>query len=622
MAKPRVIISTDIGGSDPDDDQSMVHALLYADKLDIKALISTPTKYAGRAADIHQVIDKYSQDYSKLKTWSGEYPTPEYLKSVVYQGNVNVAPSAGWSTPTAGSNAIVNQAKAAQAAGETLWVLTWGAMTDLAQALHDAPSIKSAIKVYSIGAWNDQQDPAARNYIYNSHKDLWWIENDSTFRGMYVNSSGQESNSWNMADARGHGALGDYFYSVRPWGLKMGDTPSLLYLLDGADNNNPSASSWGGSFVKTGHGPNYWHDNPNPALNDGGYAGSETVRIHQQAFYNDFKVRLDRAKSSNPNANVDDPVAANNDTVSSLIDAPVTIKVLANDTAPDGGLQVASFDAASANGGTIAKNTDGSLTYKPASGFAGSDTFKYVARDTDGDLNDAIVTVNVSAAPPPPPAGGTGNPVVAVDDPYKVATGTDLWVNTRYLLMNDKGADGGLKITEVLTKSLFGFNVSFNSSNGTVHYDVASGWNGTDRIDYTLKDADGSADTGSIVVTVGTGVNTTPPPSGGTTTPPPSGGTGNPVVAVDDTSYKPTAGSSFYFNTKYLTWNDKGADGGLKVIALDKVSAKGVSVSWASDGTAIYKAPTSFKGTTDRLNYTLSDADGSTDVGQVVLNLI
>src|SRR5690348_14629613 len=112
MAKPRVIISTDIGGSDPDDDQSMVHALLYADKIDIKALISTPTKYAGRVKDIHEVIDKYAQDYSKLKTWSGDYPTPEYLKSIVHQGNISVAPAAGWSTPTGASNAIITQAKA------------------------------------------------------------------------------------------------------------------------------------------------------------------------------------------------------------------------------------------------------------------------------------------------------------------------------------------------------------------------------------------------------------------------------------------------------------------------------------------------------------------------------
>src|SRR3546814_12939163 len=119
-------------------------------------------------------------------------------------------------------------------------------MTDIAQALHDDPSIKGKIKVYSIGAWNTQQDPAARDYVYNNHKDLWWIENDTTFRGMYLNDQGKSSNDWKMSDAQDHGALGDHFHKAMPWGLKMGDTPSLLYLLDNAADNNPGASSWGG----------------------------------------------------------------------------------------------------------------------------------------------------------------------------------------------------------------------------------------------------------------------------------------------------------------------------------------------------------------------------------------
>src|SRR3990167_2453065 len=127
MGKPRVIVSSDIGGSDADDKQSMAHFLTHADKFDIKALISTPTAHAGRAADIHKALDAYTTDYSKLSTW-GDYQTPTYLKSVVYQGNLNVAPTAGYSSATAGSNAIIKAAKEAKAAGEPLWVMTWGAL--------------------------------------------------------------------------------------------------------------------------------------------------------------------------------------------------------------------------------------------------------------------------------------------------------------------------------------------------------------------------------------------------------------------------------------------------------------------------------------------------------------
>ena len=40
--KIRVIVSTDIGGSDPDDFQSMVHYLVCADRFDTEGLISSP----------------------------------------------------------------------------------------------------------------------------------------------------------------------------------------------------------------------------------------------------------------------------------------------------------------------------------------------------------------------------------------------------------------------------------------------------------------------------------------------------------------------------------------------------------------------------------------------------
>src|SRR5699024_6734168 len=52
----RVVVSTDIGGTDPDDFQSMVHLLLYADVLDIEGLISSPYG-PGRKEDSLRAID-------------------------------------------------------------------------------------------------------------------------------------------------------------------------------------------------------------------------------------------------------------------------------------------------------------------------------------------------------------------------------------------------------------------------------------------------------------------------------------------------------------------------------------------------------------------------------------
>ena len=77
-------------------------------------------------------------------------------------------------------------------------------MTDVAQAVHDDPSIKSKIRVYSIGSWNTNQDRAARDYLFKDHADLWWIESDTTFRGMYVGGvqNGEWGNRGFVAQAR------------------------------------------------------------------------------------------------------------------------------------------------------------------------------------------------------------------------------------------------------------------------------------------------------------------------------------------------------------------------------------------------------------------------------------
>ena len=67
--RPRVIVSSDIGGTDPDDFQSMVHFLVYADMFDVEGLISSPYG-PGRREHILQVIDRYARDYPNLKTHS------------------------------------------------------------------------------------------------------------------------------------------------------------------------------------------------------------------------------------------------------------------------------------------------------------------------------------------------------------------------------------------------------------------------------------------------------------------------------------------------------------------------------------------------------------------------
>jgi hypothetical protein len=298
----RVIISTDIGGGDEDDIQSMVHYLLYSDLLDTEGIISSPPQ-KGRKKDILEVIDKYQKDYPNLKTYSDKYPEPDYLRSIAKQGAINPVPEQGYSSPTEGSKWIIHCAKNKDP--RPLYVLVWGAITDVAQALHDEPGIKKKIRVYFIASWNQKQDQNAFAYIDKNHADLWLIHNNTTFRGWYIggNQKGDLGNkSFVDKHVKNHGALGKYFVPLKAGSIKMGDTPSYAFLLRGIPDD-PTKESWGGRFIKRKDRPNWWNDDPDPALVERGHLGAKTINKWRRQYLRDWQKRMDRCKNKTPPSN-------------------------------------------------------------------------------------------------------------------------------------------------------------------------------------------------------------------------------------------------------------------------------------------------------------------------------
>jgi hypothetical protein len=251
----RVIVSTDIGGTDFDDFQSLVHLLLYSDMIDLEGMIASPWGTArNRKQHLLTIISVYEKDYPNLRTWSPGYPTPDRLRSIARQGGSDQADLRGWGEPTEGSNWIVECARRDDP--RPLWVLLWGGFEDLAQALHDDPGIKGKLRVYMIGGPNKKWSSSAYDYIAREHPDLWIIENNSTYRGWF--SGGQQAGDLGNAafvqqHVKGVGALGDYFAGIAPK-IKMGDTPSLAYVL-GAHPERPDAGGWGGRFVRAWERP-------------------------------------------------------------------------------------------------------------------------------------------------------------------------------------------------------------------------------------------------------------------------------------------------------------------------------------------------------------------------------
>jgi len=252
--RQRVIVSTDIGGTDPDDYQSMAHLLVYADAVDLEGLISSPYG-PGRKKHLLEVIDAYAIDYTNLKTYSTHYPPPSQLRSITKQGAVDAVGDRGFDAPTEGSELLVRSARNADP--RPLWVLVWGGIEDVAQALHDAPDILPKLRVYFIGGPNKKWSANAYNYIERHHPSLWIIEANSTYSGFFV--GGNQAGEWGNTTfigrhVAGRGALGRYLAQWRNGEMKMGDTPSVYYVL-GAAPEDPTQPNWGGSFVRAWERP-------------------------------------------------------------------------------------------------------------------------------------------------------------------------------------------------------------------------------------------------------------------------------------------------------------------------------------------------------------------------------
>ena len=231
----------------------MVHLLLYADVLDLEGLISSPYG-PGRREHILAVIDRYASDYPSLKTHSATYPEPARLRQIAKQGALDRVQGSGVAGATEGSTWIVQQARRDDP--RPLHVLVWGGLEDVAQALHDAPDILPKLRVYFIGGPNKMWSVDAYDYIEQHHPTLWMIEANSTYRGWFV--GGTQTGDWGnrsfvTAHVAGRGALGDYFATLLDGTIKMGDSPSVGYLLRNT-LDDPSKPGWGGQFVPVWEG--------------------------------------------------------------------------------------------------------------------------------------------------------------------------------------------------------------------------------------------------------------------------------------------------------------------------------------------------------------------------------
>jgi hypothetical protein len=245
--KARVIVTTDLGGADPDDIQSMIHLLLCSDMVDMEGIVSSQTwiELPDNSQLIKKYIDEYSAVYECLSVRSSGYPEPEYLKSVTVFGQSKChMDGVGDGKDSDGSELII---KSVDKKGDSrpLWVLAWGGTNTVAQALWKVSKTRSPrevrrfvskLRVYDILGQDD-----AGAWIAKTFPDLIYIRNTEVY-------GWAPSDEWTDSNIQSKGSLGSA-YPDRIWATE-GDSPSFLYLIANGLNvpEHPEYGGWGGRF--------------------------------------------------------------------------------------------------------------------------------------------------------------------------------------------------------------------------------------------------------------------------------------------------------------------------------------------------------------------------------------
>lgn len=348
--RTRLIVTTDISTltadqGEPDDTQSLVRLLLYANDFDIEGLIATE---GGRGNAAHTeflraAIAEYGKVRDNLARHDPRYPTAEFLlerikagfaepaspgKAAVRRREARVAP--GPDRDSEGSRWIIERVDKPDP--RPVWVTAWGGEMDLAQALwrvsnertpEEAAKFKAQLRVFAI---NDQDDGGP--WIRKNHPDVFYILSHLVQRGMYRDGDATlVTREWVDAHVRtGHGPLGAAYPNYQggdPWGkvlgVKEGDTPSFLYLLPNGLGNpeQPTWGSWGGRF--TGPGPQFFDAKDTVA---GQTSERATVHRWRAAYQADFQARLDWCVK---------PVAEANHAPVAVLDGPAERTVAAGE---------------------------------------------------------------------------------------------------------------------------------------------------------------------------------------------------------------------------------------------------------------------------------------------------
>lgn len=259
--RQRLLVLSDIE-ADPDDSQSLVRLLLYANEIDIEGLVATTSvhqKTRVAPESLAAILTAYGKVQPNLLKHAAGYPKASAL--LIRQGlAVYGMQGVGAGKDSSGSALIISALKKNDP--RPLWISVWGGANTLAQALYrirsdttpaEAERLIAKMRVYAI---SDQDDSGA--WIRKEFPKLFYIVSPggygrATWGGMNVTEPGFDNheigNAW-IAEhiQQGHGPLGSAYPDVA-YGAE-GDTPAFLSLIPNGLNapEQPQWGGWGGRY--------------------------------------------------------------------------------------------------------------------------------------------------------------------------------------------------------------------------------------------------------------------------------------------------------------------------------------------------------------------------------------
>lgn len=338
--KPRIIVMTDIGPAEvePDDNESTVRLLAYADRFEIEGIITTVgwncDPYPNDWADyLTSVVDGYRIDVNKLMKRSnqegflspeeengrqmlGYWPSADYIASRCVFGSQKAGIGViGPDNDTDGSRLIIKVVDEAEDE-RPVWCLAWGSGNTLAQAIwrvkqeRSPQELKKFLKKVRLYTITDQDMVYAMRMDreYSSHmwlreefpNDLMMVWDESAW--LSQNANGKKDWASYAEHIQNHGAMGKV-YPRFLWGVE-GDTPSFLHVMPNGLNNpdEPMQVGWGGyhEFAMSPDGHTHaWTNWMEPHL---GISRGYENRFYRDEF-NDFAARMQWAAEGTGNTN-------------------------------------------------------------------------------------------------------------------------------------------------------------------------------------------------------------------------------------------------------------------------------------------------------------------------------